>query len=365
MDTDFQKLADALEVRFEASTSDPWVEDAFASAALDCFRHQYAACAPYRALCAARGATPEEVARWHDVPMVPATAFKHFDFHSGGGAPSEAVFRTSGTTRGAGRRGRHPVPRLSLYRAAALPPLAAALLPEGGRIRMASLIPPPEEAPESSLSTMAGFAAERYGSTVEWLVDARGAWRPDAGRAFHALAEEGEPVLLLGTALAFLHALDSSEVRLPCLPEGSRIMETGGFKGARRSVSRQELHAALVERMGVEGRAIVNEYGMTELLSQLWEPVLTEGVESAGWHRPAPWLRVRALDPMTLEPLPEGREGVLAFFDLANLGSVSHVLTEDIGSIVKGRVRLRGRAPGSEPRGCSRAMDELMAAAGG
>jgi hypothetical protein len=109
---------------------------------------------------------------------------------------------------------------------------------------------------------------------------------------------------------------------------------------------------------------IVNEYGMTELLSQLWEPVLTEGGSASGWHVPPPWLRVRALDPATLRPLPDGDDGVLAFFDLANLGSVSHVLTEDIGCVREGRVRLRGRAPGAEPRGCSRAMDELMSAAG-
>jgi hypothetical protein len=103
---------------------------------------------------------------------------------------------------------------------------------------------------------------------------------------------------------------------------------------------------------------------MTELLSQLWEPVLREGAASGRVHEPAPWLRVRALDPTSLAPLAEGEEGVLAFFDPANLGSVSHVLTEDVGAVVDGRVRLRGRAAGAEPRGCSRAMDELMGVAG-
>ena len=115
--------------------------------------------------------------------------------------------------------------------------------------------------------------------------------------------------------------------------------------------------------MGVPSRMIVGEYGMTELLSQLYEPVLTEGAPTAGTYVAPPWLRVRALDPVTLDELPSGAEGLLAFFDLANVGSVCHVLTEDVGNVSGGRVRLSGRAQGAQPRGCSIAMDELMSAA--
>ena len=140
-------------------------------------------------------------------------------------------------------------------------------------------------------------------------------------------------------------------------------METGGFKGARRQIPRAALYGEVAAATGVTPDHIVNEYGMTELLSQLYEPVFTEGPSATGVHVPAPWLRVRSLDPVTLEEMPDGADGILAFFDLANLGSVSHVLTEDVGSVVDGRVRLRGRVAGAEPRGCSRAMDELMAAA--
>jgi hypothetical protein len=168
-------------------------------------------------------------------------------------------------------------------------------------------------------------------------------------------------VVVLGTALALVHMLDAiGERRSPPLPEGSRVMETGGFKGATRDVSREELRRRISAVTGVPAGRIVNEYGMTELLSQLYEPVLEEGLAAAGVHVPPPWLRVRALDAVTLEPVPEGHEGILAFFDLANVGSVCHVLTQDVGSVVDGRVRLRGRSPGAEPRGCSRAMDELM-----
>jgi len=361
----FHDLADRLEARFAAGGAGPWSAAVFEEWALLVFRHQYEVCAPYRSLCDARGVTPETVARWEDAPLVPATGFKHFDFLSFEGVEVEATFRTSGTTRGQEVRGRHHVPRLSLYRAAALSPLEAALLPDGERMRMVSLIPPPEAAPESSLSAMIGFAVEARATSIDWLVDANGDWGPDTSSVLSELADGDEPILLFGTALSFVHALER-EGRggqgLPRLPEGSRVMETGGFKGARREVSREELYRRVSERTGLPTHRIVNEYGMTELLSQLWEPVLTEGDSASGVHVPAPWLRVRALDPITLAPLPEGREGILAFFDLANLGSVAHVLTEDIGSVSEGRVRLRGRAAGAEPRGCSRAMDELMSA---
>ena len=139
-------------------------------------------------------------------------------------------------------------------------------------------------------------------------------------------------------------------------------METGGIKGSDRAISRAELYDRLAEATHVPPERVVSEYGMTELLSQLYEPVLSEGVTAAGAHVPPPWLRVRALDPVTLDELAPGEEGLLAFYDLANAGSVCHVLTEDVGTVVDGRVRLRGRVVGAEPRGCSRAMDELMSA---
>ena len=363
MISDFDALATDFESRFLAGVRGSWSEADFSQCALDAFRHQYAACAPYRALCDRRGVTPDQVADWEDVPAVPATAFKYFDFVSAPGNEPEAVFQTSGTTRGAEVRGRHVVPRISLYRASLMDPFRTALLADVGRLRFLSLVPDPAEVPDSSLSFMVGAGADELSSGCDWLVDAEGSWSPGAGVAVQAMREEGEPVLLLGTALAFVHLLERDDDLLAALPEGSRVMETGGFKGARRAIPRAELYDAISTRAGVPVERIVNEYGMTELLSQMYEPVLEEGPAAQGQHIAPPWLRVRPLDPTTLERVPDGEEGILAFFDLANLGSLCHVLTEDIGSVEDGRLRLRGRAAGSEPRGCSRAMDDLMMAA--
>lgn len=378
MSKQWNELAGVLERRFIESLGEggrltPWTEEDFDGLARRVFGWQFELCAPYRALCTRRGVTPESLAHWREVPAVPATAFKYFDLVS---APEhrqtpEAVFRTSGTTRGAERRGRHVVPREGLYRASFHEPFRLALLPDLTTIRMLSLIPSPVEAPDSSLSWMVGMAAEAFGAGIDWLVEARGVWSPDAEHVLGRVSDADEPVLLLGTALAFVHLIErfggagTGAADQPIrLPEGSRIMETGGFKGARRSIARDELYAGIASLTGVREERIVNEYGMTELLSQMYEPVLTEGAGAQGWHVGPPWLRARVLDPTSLAERRDGEEGIISFFDLANLGSVSHVLTEDVGVIEEGRLRLVGRAPGSEPRGCSRAMDDLMAVAG-
>jgi len=340
-----------------------WPSDRFDALALEAFEHQFASNEVYRRLCEARGCTPGRVGHWSDAPAVPVAAFKALDLLCGAADRAEAVFRTSGTTSGGSARGRHFVPSLAMYEASLVPPFRAHVLPDVDRISFVALIPSPEQLPDSSLSYMVGAAAARWARDVHWVVDGLGALDREALAAALGEAErEGEPVLVLGTAFAFVHALEGDQSLRSRLPDGSRIMETGGFKGRSRELSKNELYGYLSSRTGVPRQRIVNEYGMTELLSQLYEPVLREGLAGAEVHEPAPWLAVRALDPETLDPVREGQVGLLAFYDLANVGSVCHVLTEDLGSVVGGRVRLVGRAAGSEPRGCSRAMDELMSA---
>ncbi len=362
----FARLADELAALFARGVDTPLNDEAFNDIALRAFAHQVASNATYRSFCAARGADPVSVARWEDVPAVPATAFKHLDLVSSDERPVEAVFRTSGTTGGHGARGRHLVPSLALYRASLLPSFRAALVPEGCRPPLLSLIPPPGEAPDSSLSSMIGTVADELCDGARWVLSGEGRLDVDGFlEAAAALEAEGRAALVTGTAYAFVHLLDellAREARVS-LPAGTRIMETGGFKGRSRSLERDALYRAMEERLGVPAHHVVNEYGMTELLSQLYEPVLREGPGAERRHVPPPWLRVRALEPVTLEPVGHGQVGLLAFFDLANLGSVCHILTEDLGSVADDGVWLQGRVGGAEPRGCSRAVEELMSAA--
>jgi len=362
-DVAFGVLAEELESRMAEGVSRAWTRDGFDELALRVFRVQFERVPAFRAFCEVRGRTPSDVGRWQDVPTVPARAFKHIDLCV---SEPELVFLTSGTTSGPEERGRHLVPRASLYCASLLPPFRAHLLGSSTSIPFLSLIPSAEAMPGSSLSWMVSRAAAELATDVRWLVGGDGALDETRLReSMRDAAAAGEPVLLLGTALALLHAVESLE-RTPgeALPVGSRVMETGGFKGTGREIGRAELYERIARATGVPEARIVSEYGMTELLSQLYTPVLSEGPADPVEHVAPPWLAVRALNPMTLEELPEGEAGLLAFYDLANAGSVSHVLTEDVGSVVAGRVRLQGRVLGAEPRGCSRAMDELMTSAG-
>ncbi len=354
----FHALASDLEARFAQGVHADWVPGDFEAAALEVFRYQYEHNETYRGFCDGRGLTSETVGHWTDVPAVPTRAFRHLDLASVPGEP-EALFLTSGTTSDAGPRGRHLVPRLSLYRASLLPNFKVHVMPDLDSARVVSLVPSPSALPESSLSHMVGVTAAELGTEVTWAVDAAGEFDEVALRAaWHEGAGSAEPVVLIGTAFALLHALDRG-VTLGPLPEGSRIMETGGYKGRARELPREELYSALGEATGVPVSSVVNEYGMTELLSQLYEPVLA-GEEPGSGHAAPPWVQVRALDPTTLEPCEAGELGILAFYDLANAGSVAHVLTEDTGRVHGGRVFLEGRVQGAEPRGCSRAMDEIM-----
>ncbi len=365
----FDELAGELATVFAR----PLDERTFETWALRAFRWQFDHDAAFRGYCAGRGATPATVARWQDVPPVPTAAFKRLRFLAvEQGRGPEAVFRTSGTTGGTERRGEHAVASLALYRAALLPAFRAHLLPDGARPPVLALVPSPEEAPRSSLSRMIGVVIEELGGEGSaWLARADGAIdaRPLL-EALRAAAASDLPVLVAATAFGLVHALDAlvvegARIRLP---EGSRLMETGGFKGRARVVARSELYAAVRDRLGIPAARIVNEYGMTELLSQFYEPVLADPRVAdlpleERFHVAPHWVRSRVLDPVSLAPVADGDPGLLCHYDLANLGSVSAVLTEDVGIAVPGGFRLIGRTPGAEPRGCSLATEELLLAA--
>lgn len=338
----FLRMAERLTELFAEGAS-ATVDDArFNELACGVFCHQFETNAAYRRFCEARNATPERIENWTEIPPVPATAFKHLDLISGDPTQVEVEFQTSGTTRGSEAKGRHPVLSLELYRAASLPGIKSYLLPDFDHLPIVSLIPAREVQPESSLATMMDFAITAYGD------EGSGAWaHPAAGvdtEGVHEVLEEltsiARPLLLAGTAFALVHFLDRSAARGWSieLPAGTRIMETGGFKGRSREVSRAELYQLIQERLGVGPEKIVNEYGMTELLSQFWEPTLQAPFASMAdrFHVSPPWLRTRVLDPEDLGEVAPGEAGILMHFDLANLGSVSAVLTEDRGRAVPG-----------------------------
>lgn len=132
------------------------------------------------------------------------------------------------------------------------------------------------------------------------------------------------------------------------LPEEAIVMETGGMKGRREEMTREQLHAILREGFGVEH--IHSEYGMTELLSQAYS-------RGEGLYTTPPWMRVMlrdATDPLSLLPERCQARGGINIVDLANIDSCCFIATEDLGAIhPDGRFEVLGRLNGAEVRGCN------------
>jgi hypothetical protein len=341
----------------------------FEHLALQVFRYQFSENGPYHRFCERRGLTPDSVAHWSEIPAVPTAAFKEAALICGGPERAEIVFRTSGTTQGPGRRGAHYVRDLRLYEAAALPNFQAHVLPDGARLRMLILGPPVELAPDSSLTWMLARVRREFGTPDSaHFVDDRGLCLDELIAALTESEAGARPVALLGTAAAFARLLEALEERGRRfrMPPGSRIMETGGFKGRRREISRDELYAMLVEWLGLSELYCVAEYGMTEMCSQFYDNVLRERARGRSpdlrYKVVPPWVRTQVVDAETLEPLPDSRLGVLRHFDLANLDSVLAIQTDDLGVAGDDGFEIVGRAAGSELRGCSIAMDEWLTA---
>jgi hypothetical protein len=329
----------------------------FGGLALRIFAYQYEHVLPYRRFCDARGKNPATVTDWREIPHLPVTAFKKARIY-GGTEPPVQTFLTSGTTQGPEERGAHHFQTLDLYRQAALPVFKRFVLPDRARMPMLMLAMHPTENPTSSLSWYLSQQEEAFGAPGGgWFVGPEGLRAEALAQALQAATE---PVALLGTAFAFVHLIDwmaDRGLRLS-LPEGSRVMETGGFKGKSRAISRAELYGLIRERLG-ERVVCVNQYGMTEMSSNCYDQTLVSGSpRKAG---PA-WVQIRMLHPETLEEVPQGEVGVVAVTDLANLYSSAFLLTQDLGVQYEDGFEILGRAPGAEARGCSIAMDQFLAA---
>jgi hypothetical protein len=325
----------------------------FAEMAEQIFARQFERSAPYRRFCQSRGQTPRSVSDWREIPHLPVTAFKHAEIYSGAGAPAH-YFQTSGTTAGPDLRGRHYFENLDLYAACARPVFQRFLLPDIDKLPMFMLAQHPTANPHSSLSWYLHQQEQAFGAPGGgWFVDGDGL---QVERLAARLQAVQGPVAVMGTAFAFVHLIDSG-LQLN-LPIGSRVMETGGFKGKTREVGRSELYAQIRQALGQEV-VCVNQYGMTELSSNCYDQTLVNGSpRKAG----PDWMQVRMLDPETLAEVPQGTPGIVAITDLANLYSCSFLLTQDVGIQHPDGFEVLGRAPGSEARGCSIAMDQFLRA---
>ncbi|MEX2282779.1 MAG: hypothetical protein WEE89_09880 [Gemmatimonadota bacterium] len=348
----------------------PLADSEFDTIARDIFSFQFEHNHAYAAYCRRRGVVPEQLQHWTAIPPVPTAAFREVALVAGTPDQGMLRFKTSGTTHGREKRGVHYIPDPHLYEEALLPMFAGYLLPDAARPAMISLIPHSAQALDSSLSRMVSYAAEQVSADAFWFMDAdRGLQELELEATLRELIADDSPILIVGTSFAFVHWLDSLSTRglRFRLPERSRIMDTGGFKGKSRSVPEAELRAACQTFLAVAEPYCINEYGMTELCSQFYDTTLRDRVldrpaSPVRLKRPAPWVRTRVVDPETLTPVTPGEVGILQHIDLANLYSVLAVQTEDFGRAHGDAFETLGRAPGAVPRGCSVAVDLLLQA---
>lgn len=308
------------------------------AATLALFRYQARHCPVYTAWLAALGRDPARVRAVADISFLPISFFKTHTVQTGTWAPAE-IFRSSATT--GLTRAQHLVRAPAHYRAHATR-LWEATYGSLTRFAFCALLPSYLEQGESSLVAMVDHFARSSGQSTApfFLQDFAGLLA-----AVEAAARAGLTPVLLGVSYALLDLVDAHGPL--ALPLGTMVMETGGMKGRRREIIREELHAALTAGLGVS--QIHSEYGMTELLSQAYAP-------AAGHFRESPWLRLLLRDPEDpLDVSPTRRSGGLNLIDLANYDTCAFIETQDLArrNPETGTFEVLGRFDAADVRGCN------------
>jgi acyl-CoA synthetase (AMP-forming)/AMP-acid ligase II len=368
--------SDALHARVQAflraAIIDPTrTPEPFEAIAVALARFQAARIPAVARLARARGIDLASATRAAEVPAVPCDVFRLTRVAAHAPDEDVAIFRTSGTSQGREARGEHPLRTTATYELGARLWAERLLWPDTTRLRAVVLASPLAEQPDSSL----GFMLDRFAALLgggsfhlrNGALDAR-----DVAEAAARARAANEPALVLATSFALVHLLDARRGLDLHLPPGSRVMQTGGFKGRSREVAPDELRAAVSEAFAVPENQVIGEYGMTELSSQLYETTLAAALGKwpadearHGVYAAPPWVRVTAVDPATLSPLSDGEIGIARLVDLANVDSAVAIQTADRVRVLPGStgnhsIELLGRAPGAPPRGCSIAVDDML-----
>lgn len=317
-----------------------------------------------------------------DIPPLPVRMFKQFEIRSYAPHADEKVWRSSGTS---GLQSQHFLANTTLYDVV-IKKLWRQHVPEFSGLTY-KLIPHPDTWPDSSLAHFFGVGEMSEGRFVAcpWLYGVS-----DVGKhtrnfdlalktlinAFEFHEDSGSPMRLVGTSYAIAKVFDKlDELELQFDLRDSMIIDTGGYKGLVRDRTREEFIRQARDRLNISPLNCLNEYGMSEMTSHFWshwydnlEADFSQEFEAGvytgreEWWEVPPWVKVRIVDPMTLEDDPNG---VVAFYDLANVWSASALLTEDLGEVKElndGSCLFRplGRATGAELKGCSLAAERAM-----
>jgi Acyl-protein synthetase, LuxE len=340
-------------------------ETAFEQLALELFAYQYAANAPYRTLCDRVQRNPQTVRTWTQIPAVSAASFADARLACFPPERTQLRFLSSGTTRSGGQSSMHELENPALYDASLAAHFRRCVMPDRQTMPMVMLSPREDQVPHSSLAYMLSRIFDLYANSGGFFIHNG---ELDVAVVASALVALREPALVFGTALAFVHFLDACEANgwQFTLPAGSRLVETGGFKGQSRSVERDELYAKLSRVFGIPPEWCISEYGMCELGSQWYDANLGDLLSGRqprfGLKLGPHWARTIVVDPVSGEPAAPGAIGLLQVFDLANRGSVAAVLTGDLVQTEAEGFIYIGRSEAAPPKGCSITIDSMFGA---
>lgn len=307
----------------------------FEKIALKVFRFQFDNNLVYHKFCTLLNKNKENVKSLLDIPFLPIQFFKSHDVLSS----SETIkqtFTSSGTT--GTQTSKHLVTDISLYEESYRNAFSEfygnlenycilALLPSYLEREGSSLIYMVEDLIQSSNHKDSGFYLNNYDELIEKLIE---------------LDNSGQNVILIGVTYALLDLIEKRQFHL----KNTIIMETGGMKGKRKEMIREELHGILCK--GFDVPVIHSEYGMTELLSQAYS--LGNGVfECPNWMQ----ILIRDTED-ALSYVNDGKTGGINVIDLANINSCSFISTQDLGKKNPNHsFEVLGRFDNSDIRGCN------------
>ncbi|QBA65097.1 acyl transferase [Muriicola soli] len=307
----------------------------FDAAVISVFRFQYENNLVYREFCQHMGTKPSDINRVEDIPFLPIEFFRKKQLSCSSSKP-ELIFTSSGTT--SSLPSKHFIADVGIYEHSFRKSFERfygnpedfcilALLPSYLERSGSSLVYMVRDLIELSRHPKSGFYLDNLHTLANHL---------------QLLEEEKTKTLLIGVSFALMDLAERHPMEL----NNTVIMETGGMKGQRKELIREELHRYLSEAFHLE--KVHSEYGMTELLSQAYS-------QGDGVFNSPPWMKVLIRD--TEDPLSfiePGKTGGVNIIDLANLYSCSFIATQDLGRLCpEGGFEILGRFDNADIRGCN------------
>jgi phenylacetate-coenzyme A ligase PaaK-like adenylate-forming protein len=307
----------------------------FTKVTIEVFKHQFKNNKVYRSFCDLLYIHPSDVTKIEEIPFLPIQFFKSRKVLSSLDNVQE-TFTSSGTTGNS--TSKHYVTDLSIYKESYLKGFAhfygdiekyavLALLPNYLERNGSSLVFMVADLIEKSNNIESGFYLENIRELAKKLVE---------------LDNSGQKTLLIGVSFALLDLIELQQFTL----KNTTVMETGGMKGRRKEMIREELHTTLQAGFGVS--EIHSEYGMTELLSQGYS-------KGKGVFETPPWMKILTRDTedaLTINALE--KSGGINIIDLANYNSCSFIASQDLGKVHKNNTfEVLGRFDNSDIRGCN------------